>query len=302
MKKKKPLVSVIMPVYNAGFFLRQAIESILNQTYPHFELIIIDDASTDHSWPIISQFKKQNPGKIKVIRLKTGLKCGGDAAANLGFQKAKGQLIARMDADDLSLPQRLEKQVNYLQKHPDVFMVGSCAWVIDQTGQIVGQKNVPLTHKEIYQHYSIFHPMIHPSVMIRKSAVKRKNLYKIKYSANNDLLTFFEFLKTKKFVNLPEKLVCYRIHGQNDSLTKIKEKYFNTLKIRILAGRKYGYRPPVKAVVLNLVQLVTVSLLPEKLIFLTYMLAKGIYSYKELGESFLLTFQPLSLKLKLKNA
>lgn len=306
MSKQNPLVSVIMPVFNAGNFLRLAIESILNQTYQNFELIIIDDASTDKSWQIISQYKKQNPKKIKALRLKKGLKKGGDAAANIGFQLAKGEFVARMDADDISLPQRLEKQVNYLLNHPDVFMVGSRAWVIDKEGEIVGEKNVSLSHQEIYKNYFIFHPMIHPSIMIRKSEIKRKNLYKIKYSANNDLLTFFELLKTKKFVNLPDKLVCYRIHNKNDSLTNVKKKFFNTLSIRVLAVRKFGYKPSIKAIGLNLVQLLTVAVLPEKLILFTYMLAKGIYSFTELwenlGAKLLTAFQPLSLRLKLKHA
>ena len=152
-KKQTPLVSVIMPVYNADGYLVEAIESILNQTYQNFELIIVDDASTDNTEQMISQFKKQNSKKIKAIRLKKNLNKGGDACANLAFQKAKGQFIARMDADDIAHPKRLEKQLKFLLKNPDIFMVGSQAWVINKKGEIIGEKKVPLTSKEIYQNY-----------------------------------------------------------------------------------------------------------------------------------------------------
>jgi len=135
---KQPLVSVIMPVYNAGDFLRPAIKSILKQTYKNFELIIIDDASTDNSWAIIKDFKTKNPRKIITIKLKRNLNKGGDACANVGYRKAKGEFVARMDADDISDPKRLEKQVDYLLKNKDIFMVGTQAWVIDKKGEIIG--------------------------------------------------------------------------------------------------------------------------------------------------------------------
>ncbi len=298
---KQPLVSVIMPVYNAGDFLRPAIKSILKQTYKNFELIIIDDASTDNSWAIIKDFKTKNPRKIITIKLKRNLNKGGDACANVGYRKAKGEFVARMDADDISDPKRLEKQVDYLLKNKDIFMVGTQAWVIDKKGEIIGEKKVPQSSGDIYKNYFVFHPMIHPTIMLRKKQVERKNLYKTFYSANNDLFTFLGFLKDKKFVNLPEKLLYYRVHDKNDSFNGIKEKFFNTLKIRFWAIKKLGFKPTPRVLGLNLIQLLVVSLLPEKLIFVLYMLAKGIYSPKELVVSLVkrlrVFFTPIGVKL-----
>jgi len=284
MKKsiKQPLVSVIIPVYNAQNFLTEAIVSVIKQTYQRWELIIIDDASTDKSWRIISGFKRQYPRKIKALRLKKNLNKGGDAAANVAFTKVKGELVARMDADDIACPERLEKQVDFLQKNPRIFMVGSQAWVINKEGDIIGEKKLPLTSEAIYENYFIFHPMIHPTIMLRRKEIKRKNLYKIKYSANNDLLTFLGFLKNKKFANLPDKLLYYRFHGKNDSLTFIKNRYFNTLKIRFWAIKELQYKPNIKTVLLNFIQFSTVVLLPEKALLLLYLLARGIYTPKEL--------------------
>ena len=292
-----------MPVYNAQDFLNEAIGSILSQTYDNFELIIIDDASLDNSWQIIKSFWKVYPKKIKAIKLKKNINKGGDPAANIGFKKVQGEYIARMDADDIAHPQRIEKQVNFLLNNPDIFMVGSQAWVINKQGEVIGEKKLPLTSKDIYDSYCVFHPMIHPTIMFRKSEVKRKKLYKIKHSANNDLLAFFEFLKTKKFVNLKEKLLYYRVHGKNDSLTFIKDRYFNTLKIRLKAIKDFGYRPTFKAILINFAQFFTVVFIPEKALLLIYMLAKGIISPKELIEKMVVQlkagFLPTSIRLKL---
>lgn len=276
-KNRKPLVSVIMPVYNAGEFLVEAIESILRQTYQNFEFIIVDDASIDGSWEIIQKYKKLYPKKIKTIRLKRNLNKGGDACANLGFKKARGEFIARMDADDIAHPQRLEKQVEFMRQNNDVIVLGTQAFVVDREGEITGEKIEPITHEEIKQNYFIYHPMIHPTVMIRRNLLpKRSFLYRIKYSANNDLLTFFDLLRFGRFANLPEKLLFYRIHGKNDSLVNPREKFFNTIKIRFLAWMRYGYEPSLKAIIMTLLQLGVVLTMPSSIITHLYIFWRGV--------------------------
>lgn len=278
MKKQSlPLVSVIMPVYNAGDFLPLAIDSILSQTYKNFELIIVDDASTDNSWTIIRAFQKRNPKKITSIRLKENLNAGGDTCANIGLAIAQGKYIARMDADDISNPLRLEKQVAYLESHPRTYLVGSNAYVINRDGQVIGEKTEPLTHESIKKQYFTFHPLIHPSTMFRRMIDGKPFRYKLNYSANNDYYTFFTLLcEGKRYANLPEKLLCYRIHGNNDTFVNMKEKYLNTLKIRLVMCRKYGYRPSPKAALTAAVQTAVVFALPEQLIAQLYFITKGI--------------------------
>ncbi|HCS78135.1 TPA: hypothetical protein DIV55_00135 [Patescibacteria group bacterium] len=272
-----PLVSVVMPVYNSEAYVSDAIKSIVNQTYQNLELVIVDDASTDNSWKIISVFAKRFPKKIRAIRLRKNLNKGGDTCANVGFAKARGIYLARMDADDISDRERIEKQVKFLQKNPDMLMVGTQAYVINAAGAVTGIKNVPTTYEDIYKNYAVFHPMIHPTVMFNKKLLpKRKVIYKIKYSANNDLYTFFEFLNLGKFANLTEKLLYYRVHGANDSLTKPKERFFNTLRIRIDAICNHDYRPTLKSILVNLLQTGAILVLPEKLIVPVYLYMKGI--------------------------
>jgi glycosyltransferase involved in cell wall biosynthesis len=277
MKKQKlPLVSVIMPVYNAGKFLVPAIESILKQTYRHFELIIVDDASTDGSKQIITRYKKRHPKVIHAIFLKKHLDKGGDACANIAFRRARGSFIARMDADDISHPDRLEKQILYMQAHPDVLLLGAQARVIDSKGTIIGDKTVPTDYEHIYKSFLIFHPVIHPTVIVRRRLLPKRNyLYKIKYSANNDLYTFFELLNIGKFENMDEELLDYRVHMGNDSLTNPKERYFNTLNIRLRAITG-GYVPTFSGILATLVQTILIALLPSRFIVPLYLYAKGI--------------------------
>jgi glycosyltransferase involved in cell wall biosynthesis len=275
-KNQNPLVSVIMPVYNAGNFLMKAIESILNQTYQNFEFIIVDDASTDNSWEIIQKYTKKYPQKIKAFQLKKTLNRGGDACANFALKKAKGKYIVRMDADDIAHPKRLEKQVEFLEKNKNVFLVGSNAWVIDKKGKKIGEKKVPTSYQEIYKQYFIFHPIIHPSVMFRKYIKGKKFFYPKKFSANNDYYVFFNLLLSGFiFKNLEEKLLYYRIHGKNDTFSNMREKFFNTLKIRFLMVKK-GYEPDLKQWLTCFLQSFLFLLLPEKFLKFLYLISRGI--------------------------
>lgn len=275
--KKQPLISVIMPVYNAQDYLRFAIESILKQTYQNFELIIVNDASTDDSLAIISHYQKQNSDKIKVISLKKNRNCGGDMCANQGLKHAKGEFVARMDADDIAHLQRFEKQVAFLNDHPEVFLVGSNAYVINKQGTIIGEKKEPSTTAAIYKSYCTFHPLIHPACMFRRMVGDVPFTYDINYSANNDYYTFFKLLcKGFKFVNLEEKLLYYRIHQRNDTFVHIRKKFLNTLKIRVKMTRDFGYRPTTKDVFTTFVQTIILFSLPEIVVAKLYLFSKGI--------------------------
>lgn len=272
-----------MPVFNAGKYLKPAIESILNQTYQKFELIIIDDASTDGSLEVVKAYKNSYASKIRVVEMKKNLNHGGDMCANEGIKKARGKYIARMDADDIAHKTRLEKQVAFLEENKSVFLVGSNAHVIDKTGKIIGEKLEPSSPIEIYQSYFKFHPLIHPSCMFRSKINEKKFFYKLSYSANNDYLTFFTLLcRGAIFVNLPEKLLYYRIHGKNDTFVNMKQKFLNTLKIRIKMVLQNGYRPSFNSVLVNILQSIIVVLLPEKILFTMYMVSKGIQKQSNL--------------------
>ncbi len=302
--KSTPLVSVIMPVFNAEHYIEEAIESILRQTFQDFELIIIDDASTDDSPKIIRKYKKKYPHKIRLITMKTNINYGGDGCANKGIQAAKGEFIARMDADDVSHPTRFEKQVRVLKHDHNLFLIGSNAYVIDSQSLIIGEKLEPITSKNIKDSYFTFHPIIHPSVMFRKyveiDGKRTLFQYKTNYSANNDYYTFFYLIcKGKKVQNFKEKLISYRIHGKNDTFINIKQKFLNTLNIRIEMARDYGYRPTLLQIVTCITQSIILLTLPEIFILKLYLLAKGILSFKDLLSDLNPFFLFKSIKMRL---
>lgn len=291
MKKnnRQPLVSVIMPVYNAGGYLVKAIESVLKQTYKNYMLIVINDASTDNSAQVIEKYQKKFPKKIKVITMKRNLNRGGDSCANEGLKIAKGKYVARMDADDVAHPKRLEKQVKFLQENPSFFIVGTNANVINDKGKIMGEKLEPLTHDKIYKSYFTFHPMIHPSSMFRRVIDGKPFFYQIKYSANNDYYTFFKLIcKGFKFANLKDKLLYYRIHKTNDTFVHMKRKYFNTMATRIEMFMKYRYEPTLKQIATVMAQTIVLLLLPEKVTKQMYLFSKGIVKFQNPLKSIML--------------
>lgn len=276
-KHNQPLVSIVMPVYNAGDYIVEAIESILKQTYKHFELIIVDDRSIDNSWNIIQRYAKKYPLIIKAIRLKKNTNAAGNGGVNAVYPITKGKYIARMDADDISHPTRIEKQVRFMENHTDAILVGTQGYIIDQDGQIKGTKIFATSHQKIYEDYFVLHPILHPSIMIRKSLVPTKTkLYENKRGVNDDYYTFFKLLQYGKFYNLSEKLLYYRIHGANFSLQNPKKKFYNSIRIRLDAIKDFNYTPTFKGLLLFGAQLVIIPFIPESLIVPLYFLVRGI--------------------------
>ncbi|MBM6945113.1 MULTISPECIES: glycosyltransferase family 2 protein [Bacteroides] len=164
------LVSVVMPAYNAERFLREAIDSVLNQTYPNFELIIINDGSTDHTEEIILSY---SDSRIKYVRNEQNLKL--IKTLNKGVELAQGKYIARMDADDISLPERFEEEVRYLEEHPDVDIVSCFPYDIDLRGKVLTKSSYfSATQPQSLKFVSVFAPPIcHPACMCKTEVLKK---------------------------------------------------------------------------------------------------------------------------------
>lgn len=260
--KKLPLVSVIMPVYNGAPYVAEAIESIRKQTLRNWELLIVDDGSSDATRSIIRNYKNRHPKRIKLYTYKKNQ--GAFFAANYALAKARGRYIAMMDADDISHRQRIEKQVAYFQSHPGTIVLGTQAMVIDRRGRTTGKKIVPLDQDSIYKQFGIVHPMVHPSVMINRAMLPDPNtLYFCKYGVNDDYYTFFRLFQYGTFANLPEALLKYRVHEKNSSLTNLKEHFWTITKIRIEAITKLNYQAPFYVFPVMIAQAFIVSILPE---------------------------------------
>lgn len=283
MKKKTiknnttPLVSVVMPVYNAAPYLSDAIESIVNQTYKHIEFIIVDDKSTDDSYKIIKRYARRYPKKIIAFQ-----NCHNHHSANAvskAIAKSKGSFIARMDADDIALPTRLEKQVAYLQKHRKTVALGTQCLLIDQNSAIIGEKKFPTAFADIYKYIYSFCPAQQPTLMIARNRLpKNFQFYDHGMTPVEDVELLFKLFQYGNVENLPDYLHMYRIHGKNSSLVNFKQSFFLTLISRIRAVFYYGYRPTPAGVLATFAQTIAILVLPQSITFTLYRLMKKINS------------------------
>jgi glycosyltransferase involved in cell wall biosynthesis len=267
----KPLVSVVMPVRNAGNFLLEAIESILNQTYTNLELIVVNDASNDNTAKILSSFKDK---RMKVFKNKR--RFGVTKSANLAIGKARGEYIARMDGDDIADLERIEKQVNFLNKNKNVVAVGGQCELIDSDGIKIGEKRFPFENDEIRKMIFSSVPLQQPTLMVNTNLLPKDFVwYDENYSSAEELELLFKLFKFGQIMNLRGYLLKYRIHSGNTSLKDPKKTFFLTLKTRFLAIRKYGYRPTFKGVMTTFAQIILISLIPDNWIYPIYSLIRG---------------------------
>ncbi|MCK8078691.1 glycosyltransferase [Vibrio sp. 1CM2L] len=199
--------SILMPCYNAEKYIARAITSLLNQTYAEFEIVIVDDGSTDSTKEVILSFKDS---RIKMIELCKNQ--GITNALNVGLSECKGQFIARMDADDFSFPNRIERQLDFFEKNENVIAVGSSIVNFDEFGNEVLVK-YPSTHDEIKANLYMYERSIcHPSVMIRSEIVK-KIKYSNKYPYCEDMKLWFDLIKLGQVANIDEALIKYYRHS-----------------------------------------------------------------------------------------
>lgn len=223
-----------MPVYNGEKYLKESIESILNQTYGDFEFIIVDDGSTDGSVEIINSFSDE---RIKLIKSEHR---GIVESLNLGIKQSKGEYIIRTDSDDISELNRFEILVEYMEENKDISIAGSWATTIDKNGKKIGVMEFPpVSNKEIKKYILKYCPFIHPSVIIKKTTLDEVGYYKnFRYVEDYELWT--RILNKNKAHNIPQHLVKYRVH--QDQITKKKNINFRRLigiYIRILALIRY---------------------------------------------------------------
>jgi glycosyltransferase involved in cell wall biosynthesis len=225
MSTKKPLVSVIMAVYNGEKFLREAIESILNQTYANFEFLIINDGSTDLTEEIILSYSDL---RIRYIKNETNLKL--IASLNKGLDLANGKYIARMDADDISLPKRLEKQVDFLEENQEIGVLGTGVKTIGLENNY--EVHFKQGHNQIRFELFFHNYLHHPTVMLRNDLIKKNKIYYESYLHAEDYALWVKLTEFTKIEILAEILLNYRIHESNISEIHKNQQQIQTSYIR----------------------------------------------------------------------
>jgi glycosyltransferase involved in cell wall biosynthesis len=201
----KPLVSVVMPVFNAARFLETALKSILGQTFTDFELIVIDDGSTDISSEILANYQKMDAR----IHLYTQSNRGLAYTLNQGLSRANGDFIARMDADDISLPHRLERQITYMLQHPEVDICGSWVKTICNANNHVTFYST--SHDAIQCELLFRSAFAHPATFIRRTLIESSEFYyDINYAHCEDYDLWSRLIGKYRGANLPAVLLSYR--------------------------------------------------------------------------------------------
>ena len=233
--ENKPLCSVVMSVYNGEEYLKEAIDSILQQSYANFEFIIIDDASTDNSLEIIQSY---NDPRIIIIQNNENLFLA--CSLNKGIRIAKGDYIVRMDADDVSMPERIMKQVSFMERNPQVGISGTCSEII---GYAAGHGNYSQDDQTIK--FKLLHEchLMHPTLIIRKELIFDNDLFfNEQLRKNQDYELFIRAVDYTQYANLPDSLLQYRqteanvkrdSYNQQENVLAIQKKLFHKIGFEI---------------------------------------------------------------------
>lgn len=238
MKKEEPLVSVIMGAYKSGPYLAEAIESVLKQTYTNWELFVINDGSTDETEEVAKAYKAKDP---RIHYLKNEKNSGQSATRNKGIEQSKGKYIIIMDSDDISLPERLKKQVEYMEAHPEIGVLGTMVYAFSgddpnnrwEGEEFFGEGAVPFGRC----------PVHNPTTCIRKEILDKYGAYNSRYdNAEDHELWFRLYSKGVKFYNLKDRLYLYRQHSTNNSTMRLKKVILALTKVNLLAIFRYRIR------------------------------------------------------------
>ena len=228
-----PRVSVVMSVYNTAQYLTYAIDSVLKQSFEDLELIVIDDGSTDRTPTILRQYRGSD-GRIRHVRQN---RLGFVESLNLGCQLAEGEYIARMDGDDISYLNRIEKQVSFLDKTPTVAVVGGAMSCIDEDGEPTG-----LVLRHATQDRAIKKTLLsgssciaHPTVMMRRDAIRAVKGYRKAFLHAEDYDLWLRMAERYDLANLPDILLSYRIHPNQVSFRRVEQQVLSTVAAQAAA-------------------------------------------------------------------
>lgn len=233
-----PAVSVALPVYNAGRHLAAAVSSILGQSFGDFELLAVDDGSTDDSRATLERFAAADPRVRVISRPNTGIV----GALNDACRAARAPLVARMDADDIAFPERFARQVAYLAAHPEVVALGAAVVYLDALGKPVKPCPRATTHEALEPALlgGDGGALIHPVVMFRRAALETVGFYRPEAQYVEDLDLFLRLAQLGRLANLPEPLLYYRVHASSINFTKNAGRHETKLRVLADAHRARG--------------------------------------------------------------
>jgi GT2 family glycosyltransferase len=233
-----PTVSVVMSVYNGLPYLADSVDSVLRQTFADFEFIIVDDGSTDETWPSLQAYAERDR-RIRLLQNPANL--GYTRSLNIGLGEAGGEFVARQDADDVSMPDRFEKQVAFMRARPQVGLLGTGIQLVDQEGQTRYNPIVFQTDEELQRRLLIDFCIHHGSAMIRRVCLRQTGFYDVSLEPSEDHDLWLRLAEVAQVANLPDRLYLYRHHPSSVSRKRTAEQRLKvSLAIEKALVRRHG--------------------------------------------------------------
>lgn len=236
----RPAVSVLMPVRNGERFIAEAVESVLSQTSTDLELLVLDDGSTDSTPQILERLALRDP-RLVVHRGKPGPNLA--EVLNLATELSRAPILARLDADDVALPDRLQLQAEFLDQNPEVALLGGQTLLIDEGGREFGRAEYPTGNGELQEALRERNPFVHSAMAMRREAFEAVGGYRAEFDNAEDLDLWLRLAAGRQIANLPQPVVKYRIHGGQQTLQKQDEQALFSIAARASARARAAGEP-----------------------------------------------------------
>lgn len=258
---KNPKVTVLIPAYNTEKYIGTAIESILNQTFKDFELIIVNDCSTDNTLNILKDYEKKDK-RIKILSNKVNQKTA--RTLNTGLREAKGEYVARLDADDWSYPDRLEKQVKFMDENPDIVLSSGNMEICDSKLNKRKISNLPTSDESIRKVFLQYNPTVSPAMIWKRKLSEEIGGFSTN-TVFEDYMLFMDMSSKGKVANLKDVLIKYRVLNTSTSSTKMREAHLSTIQIALTGNLKYGYPITLKTRIIMMLRFIVAFSVPPSI-------------------------------------
>lgn len=250
-----------MPAYNAEKYIGIAIESILNQTYKDFEFIILNDCSTDNTKSIAEEYAKKDQ-RIKVVNNTHNIKIA--QTLNKGIQLSKGKYIARIDADDWSYPDRIQKQIEYMENNPETVLLSGQMETCDKELNVKSTSKFPLNNQEIRNVLLQYNPMVSPAMMWRKDASEKIGNFKTE-TITEDYMFILDMSTVGELHNLEDILLKYRVLDTSMTSSKMRGSHLSSVNISLTGHLKYNLPLTLKTQLIIIARLLVAFFVPSKI-------------------------------------
>ena len=238
MQSNNPLVSILIATYNSENFIKETLDSVLNQTYKNLEIVLCDDASSDNTVNILKEYQKKDE-RVKIIQNNKNL--GISLNMNNGSRQCNGKYIAILDGDDWAYPYRIEEQVKLMEENPKVVLCSGYMDICDETLNVKTTRKYPLEDKNIRKAIIRYNPICHPASMWRTSELKKTTLYSDNFTIARDYDLLVRISKFGEYRNIGKPLIKYRVREESETGKRVRQTQWYSFYVQMKAHFEYGF-------------------------------------------------------------